>query len=124
MDIALIIHADHGMNASTFASMVVASTLSDLYFSVGSGVAALNGPLHGGANEQVLNLEQLFGRQAPVVVEIGFGMGDSLIEMATQHPENNYLGIEVHKPGVGPVTYILVRGIQKADGISMKIKIT
>ncbi|MFH1503936.1 MAG: citrate/2-methylcitrate synthase [Candidatus Omnitrophota bacterium] len=54
MDIALILHADHGMNASTFAAMVVASTLSDIYFSVGSGIAALNGPLHGGANEQVL----------------------------------------------------------------------
>ena len=54
MDIALILHADHGMNASTFASMVVASTLSDIYFSVGSGIAALSGPLHGGANEQVI----------------------------------------------------------------------
>lgn len=54
MDVALILHADHGMNASTFASMVVASTLSDFYLSAGSGIAALNGPLHGGANEQVL----------------------------------------------------------------------
>lgn len=60
MDIALILHADHGMNASTFASMVVASTLSDIYFSVGSGIAALNGPLHGGANEQVIRtLDQI-----------------------------------------------------------------
>lgn len=54
MDIALILHADHGMNASTFAAMVVASTLSDIYFSVGAGIAALNGPLHGGANEKVV----------------------------------------------------------------------
>jgi len=54
MDVSLILHADHGMNASTFASMVVASTLSDIYFSVGAGIAALNGPLHGGANEYVL----------------------------------------------------------------------
>lgn len=56
MDIILILHADHGMNASTFATMLVASTLSDIYFSVGSGIAALNGPLHGGANERVLNM--------------------------------------------------------------------
>ncbi|MBN2707268.1 MAG: citrate/2-methylcitrate synthase, partial [Deltaproteobacteria bacterium] len=55
LDVALILHADHGMNASTFASMVVASTMSDIYFSVGSGIAALNGPLHGGANERVLH---------------------------------------------------------------------
>jgi len=51
MDVALILHADHGMNASTFACMVVASTMSDIYFSVGAGIGALNGPLHGGANE-------------------------------------------------------------------------
>lgn len=56
MDIALILHADHGMNASTFAAMVVASTLSDIYFSVGAGIAALNGPLHGGANVQVMHM--------------------------------------------------------------------
>ena len=54
MDVALILHADHGMNASTFAAMVVASTLSDVYLSIGSGIAALAGPLHGGANEKVM----------------------------------------------------------------------
>ena len=58
MDIALILHADHGMNASTFASLVVASTLSDIYFAVDAGVAALSGPLHGGANEQALLMLQ------------------------------------------------------------------
>lgn len=52
-------------------------------------------------DDQVLDFEQLFGRQAPVILEIGFGMGDSLVAMAAQHPQNNYLGIEVHKPGVG-----------------------
>ncbi len=61
MDISLILHADHGINASTFASLVVASTLSDIYFSVGSGIAALNGPLHGGANEQVLHMLREIG---------------------------------------------------------------
>ena len=61
MDIALILHADHGMNASTFAAMVVASTLSDIYFSVGAGTAALSGPLHGGANEQVIHMLKEIG---------------------------------------------------------------
>jgi citrate synthase len=61
MDVALILHADHGMNASTFACLVVASTLSDVYFSVGSGIAALNGPLHGGANELVLRTLDTIG---------------------------------------------------------------
>ncbi|MCP8686390.1 tRNA (guanosine(46)-N7)-methyltransferase TrmB [Marinobacterium sedimentorum] len=43
----------------------------------------------------------LFGREAPLVLEIGFGMGDSLLQMARQMPEKNYIGIEVHRPGVG-----------------------
>jgi citrate synthase len=61
MDISLILHADHGMNASTFASLVVASTLSDIYFAVDSGIAALSGPLHGGANEQALRMLKEIG---------------------------------------------------------------
>ena len=52
-------------------------------------------------SEQALNLSSLFKRQAPIVLEIGFGMGDSLAQMAVDHPEYNYIGIEVHKPGVG-----------------------
>lgn len=66
MDISLILHADHGMNASTFAAMVVASTLSDIYFAVGSGVAALNGSLHGGANERVIEMLSEIGSEKNV----------------------------------------------------------
>lgn len=51
--------------------------------------------------DELIDLDQLFARQAPKVLEIGFGMGDSLAEMAQAHPENDYLGIEVHRPGVG-----------------------
>ncbi len=61
MDAALILHADHGMNASTFASMLTISTLSDMYSSVTSGICALKGPLHGGANERALALIQRVG---------------------------------------------------------------
>lgn len=42
-----------------------------------------------------------FGREAPTILEIGFGNGDTLATIARNHPENNYLGIEVHRPGVG-----------------------
>jgi citrate synthase len=56
LDIAMILHLDHEMNASTFAALVTASTLSDLYSAVSSGVGALKGPLHGGANEAVLKM--------------------------------------------------------------------
>ena len=45
--------------------------------------------------------EEVFGRSAPLVLEIGFGMGDSLLEMAKADPEKDFIGIEVHPPGVG-----------------------
>jgi len=48
-----------------------------------------------------LDIDALFGRTAPVVLEIGFGMGTSLVTMAGQKPEQNFIGIEVHSPGVG-----------------------
>lgn len=48
-----------------------------------------------------LGLQALFGRNAPLTVEIGFGMGDSLLAMAAADPQRNFLGIEVHQPGVG-----------------------
>ncbi len=55
-DIALILHADHELNASTFAARVTAATLSDIYSAVTSAIGALKGPLHGGANEDVIRL--------------------------------------------------------------------
>ncbi len=55
-DIALILHADISFNASTFAARVTASTLSDLHSAVTSGIGTLKGPLHGGANEQVMKM--------------------------------------------------------------------
>ena len=51
--------------------------------------------------EHNLDFKKLFGRNAETVLEIGFGNGDSLCEMARANPEKNYLGIEVHRPGVG-----------------------
>jgi citrate synthase len=56
MDKCLILHAEHGFNASTFTARVVASTLSTCYSSISSAIGALYGSLHGGANEQVLEM--------------------------------------------------------------------
>lgn len=61
LDTALILHADHGMNASTFAAMLTISTLSDMYSSVTAAVSTLKGPLHGGANERALALIRRVG---------------------------------------------------------------
>ncbi|PYT04866.1 MAG: citrate synthase [Acidobacteria bacterium] len=54
MDVALILHADHELNASTFAARVTAATLSDMYSAIVSAIGTLKGPLHGGANEGVI----------------------------------------------------------------------
>ncbi|MDB4950215.1 MAG: citrate synthase [Gemmatimonadetes bacterium] len=56
MDAALILHAEHGMNASTFAARVTAGTLSDVYSAIVSAIGTLKGPSHGGANVEVMNM--------------------------------------------------------------------
>src|SRR5215470_1504838 len=56
LDIALILHADHELNASTFAARVTAATLSDMHSAITSAIGALKGPLHGGANEAVMRM--------------------------------------------------------------------
>ncbi|MFC4701352.1 tRNA (guanosine(46)-N7)-methyltransferase TrmB [Glaciecola siphonariae] len=58
---------------------------------------------HMGLNieQGLLNLNEVFGREAPRVLEIGFGMGKSLVEMAQHAPQTDFIGIEVHRPGVG-----------------------
>src|SRR5260370_85205 len=66
MDLALILHADHELNASTFAARVTAATLADMYSAMVSAIGALAGPLHGGANEQVMKMLQKIGEPSRV----------------------------------------------------------
>jgi citrate synthase len=61
LDVAFVLHAEHGFNASTFTARVVASTLSDMYSSISAAIGALKGPLHGGANEGVIHMLQEIG---------------------------------------------------------------
>ena len=63
-DIALTLHADHELNASTFAARVAAATLTDIYSAVVAGIGALKGPLHGGANAEVMKMLLEFGKTA------------------------------------------------------------
>jgi citrate synthase len=66
LDVALILHADHEWNASTFAGRVTAATLSDMYSAVTAAIGALKGPLHGGANEAVMRMLLKIGDPANV----------------------------------------------------------
>jgi citrate synthase len=61
MDMCYVLHADHGMNASTFSARVTIATLSDMYSAITSAVGTLKGPLHGGANEGVIKMLQEIG---------------------------------------------------------------
>lgn len=66
---------------------------------------------------QLIPLDSLFQNKSKIIVEIGFGMGDSLLEMATQNPDCNFIGIEVHQPGVGK----LLHGIAERQLSNLKI---
>ena len=67
--------------------------------------------------EQTINFDDVFKRSAPRILEIGFGNGASLSEMASNHPEQDYLGIEVHRPGVGT----LLTQIEKLDLTNLRV---
>jgi tRNA (guanine-N7-)-methyltransferase len=66
---------------------------------------------------ELLDLNEIFPNQNPITVEIGFGMGDSLLEMAMAQPNANFLGMEVHRPGVGK----LLHGIEEKGIKNLKI---
>jgi citrate synthase len=90
-DIALVLHADHELNASTFASRVAAATLTDLYSAVVAGIATLKGPLHGGANADVMRL----------LIEIGEDATPDRIDEAIR----SRLARKVKIPGFGHRVY-------------------
>jgi len=74
LDIALILHADHELNASTFAARVTAATLSDMHSAITSAIGALKGPLHGGANEAVYRILEAIDQEKADPVEHVRGM--------------------------------------------------
>lgn len=98
LDTALILHADHGLNASTFAARVCASTLSDIHSAITAAVATLKGPLHGGANEKVMEMLLEIGsldqadpwvEQALAARRLIMGMGHAVYK--TEDPRATHL---------------------------------
>jgi citrate synthase len=76
LDVALILHADHELNASTFAARVIAATLSDMHSAITGAIGALKGPLHGGANEAVMRILYAIDKAGEDPVEHVRGMLD------------------------------------------------
>src|SRR3984957_14943901 len=77
-DIALTLHADHELNASTFAARVVAATLSDIHSAVTAGIGALKGPLHGGANEEVIKMLLEAGSAAKAIEHVKYRLANKI----------------------------------------------
>src|SRR6202011_5054474 len=80
LDVAFVLHAEHGMNASTFSARVTISTLTDIYSAITAAIATLKGPLHGGANEGVIHMLQEIGSEDKV---------DAYIERALAEKKKN-----------------------------------
>jgi len=75
-------------------------------------------PVYGLEKDQgLIKREDVFERSAELVFEIGFGMGDSLVAMAAEHPERDYIGIDVHPPGIGTI----LRDIKIADLKNLRV---
>lgn len=68
-------------------------------------------------SDEIVDLNSLFEREAPTILEIGFGNGDSLAQMSEKNPDNNYLGIEVHRPGAGQ----LLQQIEKKELCNLRV---
>ena len=74
-------------------------------------------------SRQLLDLPAIFGRNAPTILEIGFGMGDTTAEIAASHPEQDYLGVEVHTPGVGALLKLVeARGLRNVRVIEHDVQ--
>ena len=91
LDVALVLHADHELNASTFAARVTAATLSDVHSAAAAGIGALKGPLHGGANAAVMRM----------LLAIGEDADDARVESAVR----DMLARKVKVPGFGHRVY-------------------
>ena len=89
LDLCYVLHADHGMNASTFSARVTIATLSDMYSAITSAIGTLKGPLHGGANEGVIKMLQEIGSPEKVDAWVD--------ESLTQHQKIMGIGHRIYK---------------------------
>jgi len=85
LDLAYVLHAEHGMNASTFSARVTVSTLTDIYSAITAAIATLKGPLHGGANEGVIHMLQEIGSLDKVDAYIERALGEKKKIMGIGH---------------------------------------
>jgi citrate synthase len=121
IDMCYVLHADHGMNASTFAARVTIATLSDMYSAITSAIGTLKGPLHGGANEGVIKMLQEIGTLEKVDEYIEDAMANKRKIMGIGH--RVYKVLDPRAPHLKRMAQILSAKIGDAKWIKMSERI-
>ena len=121
MDVCYVLHAEHGMNASTFAARVTIATLSDMYSAICSAIGALKGPLHGGANEGVIKMLLEIGSLENVDAYIDEALAQKKKIMGIGH--RVYKVLDPRAPHLQRMAQILSAKIGQAKWIQMSERI-
>jgi citrate synthase len=121
MDMCYVLHADHGMNASTFSARVTISTLSEMYSAVTSAIGTLKGPLHGGANEGVIKMLQEIGSLDNVDAYIADALAQKKKIMGIGH--RVYKTLDPRAPHLKRMAQILSAKIGEPKWIQMSDRI-
>ncbi len=121
IDLCYVLHADHGMNASTFSARVTIATLSDIYSAITTAIGTLKGPLHGGANEGVIKMLQEIGTLENVDDYIGDCLRNKKKVMGIGH--RIYKTLDPRAPHLRKMAHILSEKMGEAKWIKMSDRI-
>ncbi len=121
MDMCYVLHADHGMNASTFSARVTIATLSDMYSAITSAIGTLKGPLHGGANEGVIKMLQEIGSLEKVDAWVADALAQKKKIMGIGH--RIYKVLDPRAPHLKRMAQILSTKLGQAKWIQMSERI-
>jgi citrate synthase len=121
LDVAFVLHADHGMNASTFAARVTIATLTDMYSAITSAIGTLKGPLHGGANEGVIHMLEEIGSEDKVEAYVNDQLAQKKKIMGIGH--RVYKVLDPRAPHLREMAIRLTNELGDAKWIRMSEKI-
>jgi citrate synthase len=121
LDVAFVLHADHGMNASTFAARVTIATLTDMYSAITSAIGTLKGPLHGGANEGVIHMLEEIGSEDKVEAYVNEQLAQKKKIMGIGH--RVYKVLDPRAPHLREMAIRLTNELGDAKWIRMSEKI-
>jgi citrate synthase len=121
MDLCYVLHADHGMNASTFSARVTIATLSDVYSAITTAIGTLKGPLHGGANEGVIKMLQEIGSPEKVDAFVENALAQKHKIMGIGH--RVYKTLDPRAPHLRKMAQKLSAGIGESKWITMSDRI-